>query len=171
MTTTATVRPEQPEDLSDIRAVNEQAFGRAKEADIVDSVRARGAASVSLVAERGGRIVGHILFTPVTVRSETASFEAIALGPMAVLPAYQRLEIGSQLVRAGLEACRWIGQPVVIVLGHPWFYPRFGFKPARPLGIRWEHDVLDEVFMLAELSEGALAGRDGVAYYQPEFRG
>ncbi|NOH03416.1 MAG: N-acetyltransferase [Chloroflexi bacterium] len=165
------IRPESPEDIPAIRRVNEQAFGRADEANIVDSLRKRGVVTLSLVAVQDDQIVGHILFSPVTIASETGSFEAVALGPMAVLPSHQRLGIGSQLVRAGLEKCKKMGQPIVIVLGHPEFYPRFGFKPSRPFGIRWEKDVPDEVFMVAELTEGALNGRGGVVIYQSEFRG
>jgi len=170
MNTRTTIRQERPEDIPGIRYVNEQAFGHPEEADIVDGLRQRGVIFLSLVAVQDDQIVGHILFSPVTITSETSSFEAIALGPMAVLPSHQRLGIGSELVRAGLEECREMGQSIVIVLGHPEFYPRFGFEPARPFGIRWEHDVPAEVFMVAELTEGALNGRGGVVLYQPEFR-
>ena len=170
MNTKISVRQERPEDVPAIRDVNEQAFGRVDEADIVDALRKRGAVSISLVAIQEDQVVGHILFSPVTIKSEHSSFEAIALGPMAVLPSHQRQGIGSQLVRAGLEQCKKLGQSIAIVLGHPEFYPRFGFKPSRPFGIRWENDVSPEVFMVAELSEGALNGRSGVVVYQPEFR-
>lgn len=163
------VRPERLEDVAAIRHVVEEAFGRPQEADLVDRLRRRGAYTLSLVAVEDDQIVGHILFTPVTVTSGDASFEAVALGPMAVLPSHQRRGVGSRMIRAGLEECRRGGQDVVVVLGHPTYYPRFGFKPSRPLGIRWEHDVPEEVFMVAELREGALAGRDGVVNYQPEF--
>lgn len=171
MTPKLIVRKEVLKDIAAIRCVNEQAFGRADEAYIVDSLRKREFATVSLVAVRDDQIVGHIMFSPVTIQSETDSFEAIALGPMAVSPTHQRLGIGSQLVHAGLEECKKMGQPIVIVLGHPEFYPRFGFKPSRPFGIRWENDVPDEVFMVVELTEGALDGRGGVVIYQDEFRG
>lgn len=165
------IRPEKPDDISAIRTVNEQAFGRTSEADIVDTLRKRGAIFLSLVALQDDLVVGHILFSPVTIESDTSSFEAVALGPMAVLPSHQRLGIGSQLVRKGLDQCKEMGQTVVIVLGHPEFYPRFGFKPTRPYGIRWTIDVAPEVFMVAELEEGALRGRHGTVFYQPEFGG
>ena len=170
MTSQFLIRQERAQDIPGIRYVNEQAFDRTDEADIVDSLRQRGAMFLSLVAVQGEQVVGHVLFSPVTIKSEKSSFEAIALGPMAVLPSHQRLGIGSQLVRAGLEECKKVGQSVAIVLGHPEFYPRFGFKPSRPFGIRWEQDVPAEVFMVAELNEGALNGRGGVVFYQPEFR-
>jgi putative acetyltransferase len=164
------IRQERAQDIPGICQVNEQAFGRPDEADIVDSLRQRAAIFLSLVALQGEQVVGHILFSPVTVKSDQSSFDAIALGPMAVLPSHQRSGIGSQLVRAGLEECRKMGQSIVIVLGHPEFYPRFGFKPALPFGIRWEQDLPAEVFMVAELEQGALNGRGGVVIYQPEFR-
>lgn len=170
MDTKASIRKETPEDITVIRQVNEQAFGRAGEADIVDALRRRGVVTLSLVAEQDGQIVGHILFSPVTVQSGKSSFKAVALGPMAVLPSHQRLGIGSQLVRAGLEECKKMGQFIVIVLGHPGFYPRFGFKPSRPFGIRLEKKVPDEAFMLVELTEGALHGRGGIVIYPDEFR-
>jgi putative acetyltransferase len=162
-------RPEAPEDAAAIRHVEEQAFGQTNEADLVDALRRREAFTLSLVAVEGGEIVGHILFSPVTIEAGESRFEALALGPMAVLPSHQRKGIGSRLVRAGLEECRRAGHNIVVVLGHPNFYPRFGFVPSKPFGIRWEIDVPDEVFMLAELKPGALAGRGGAVKYQPEF--
>lgn len=167
----AEVRRENPEDIDAIHDVEEQAFGRPDEANLVDALRRRGTVTLSLVAIEENRVAGHILFSPVTIESGHSRFEAVALGPMAVLPGYQNKGIGSQLARAGLEECRQLGHDVVIVLGHPNFYPRFGFVPARPLGIRWEFDVPEEVFMVAELRPGALAGRGGIVKYQPEFSG
>jgi putative acetyltransferase len=164
-----TIRPEMPEDIPAIRRVNEQAFDRAEEADLVEALRRRGVITLSLVAVEDEDIIGHILFSPVTIESGESKLEAVALGPMAVLPSYQRQGIGSRLVRAGLEECRRLGHDVVIVLGHPGFYPRFGFVPSRRFGIRWEHDVPNEVFMVAELREGALTERGGTVRYQPEF--
>jgi len=165
------IRHEAPEDVAAVRRVEEQAFGRTNEADLVDALRRRCAFTLSLVAVKDNQIVGHIVFSPVTIESGDASFGAVALGPMAVLPTHQRKGIGSQLVRAGFEECRRAGHDMVIVLGHPNFYPRFGFSPSKRYGIRWEVDVPDEVFMVAELRPGALAGRGGTVKYQPEFSG
>ena len=114
-----TVRPERPGDAAAIRRVNEAAFGRAAEADLVDALRAHGRVSRSLVAERAGMIVGHILFSPVRIDSGRTSTAAIGLAPMAVLPAHQRAGIGSLLVRTGLAECRRAGHGCVVVLGHP----------------------------------------------------
>ena len=164
------VRRERPDDVA-IRHVNEQAFGRATEADLVDRLRERGQATLSLVAVRADRVVGHILFSPVTIESGGHATAFLGLGPMAVLPAHQREGVGSLLVQAGLEECRGAGHGCVVVLGHPEYYPGFGFVPASRHGVAWEHSAPDEAFMVLELRDGALAGRGGTARYQPEFGG
>ncbi len=161
---------ERPEDANAIRLVLEEAFGQSNEADLVDALRRRGAMTLSLVALREDEVVGHILFSPVTIESAEPSFDAIALGPMAVLPSYQGKGIGSQLVRMGLEHCRQAGHEIVFVLGYPEFYGRFGFVPTKHRGIHCEFDVPDDVFMVMELRQGALAGRGGLVKYQPEFK-
>lgn len=164
-----TIRPESPEDIPGIHRVNELAFGRAGEADLVDALREEARPFLSLVAEQDGQVVGHICFTPVTIESDEGSFTALGLAPMAVLPGLQNEGIGSQLVRKGLEECRRIGHDVVVVLGHSEYYPRFGFLPASSRGLRCEYPVPDEVFMAVELSPDALAGRTGLVKYHPAF--
>ncbi len=164
-----TVRPETPEDIDPIHYVNEQAFGQEEEAEIVAKLRDRAALTVSLVASQENEVVGHIAFSPAAIELESLSFEAVTLAPMAVLPAYQKQGIGGQLIRAGLEECRSLGYEVVVVLGHPTYYPRFGFVPAKPKGITCEFEVPEEAFMVLELREGALTGRSGMVKFQPEF--
>jgi len=88
---------------------------------------------------------------------------------MSVIPERQNQRIGSLLVEEGLRRCREDGHRFAVVLGHPGFYPRFGFVPAGRFGIKSEYDVADEVFMVMELREGALRGCAGVVKYQPEF--
>jgi putative acetyltransferase len=163
------IRLETPEDIDSIRYVNEQAFGQEDESKLIERLRKHGVLTISLVAVQDGEIVGHIAFNPVVIESELSSFEAVALAPMAVLPAYQRKGIGSQMVWAGLEECRRLGHEVVVVLGHADYYPRFGFVPARPKGIDCEVEVPEEAWMILELREGALAGRSGTVKFQPEF--
>jgi putative acetyltransferase len=163
------VRPERPEDISAIRIANEQAFGRPEEADLVDALRRNGKAAISLVAEDEGRVVGHILFSPVAIQSKGTGLTGVGLAPLAVIPERQNQRIGSMLVEHGLRRCREEGHPVVVVLGHPDYYHRFGFVPASRFGIKSEYDVADEVFMVMELREGALGGCAGAAKYQPEF--
>lgn len=164
-----TIRPEKQDDLAAIRIVNEQAFGRPAEADLVDALRRNGRVTLSLVAEDGGRVVGHILFSPVTIESGGGVFVGVGLAPVAVLPEFQNQGVGSLLVKHGLDRCREAGHPFAIVLGHSSYYPRFGFSPASRFGIKGEYDVPDEHFMAMELREGALRDRAGMARYQPEF--
>jgi len=164
------IRPETPKDVDSIRYVNDQAFGQIGEGAIVDKLRNRNALTISLVATRGDKVVGHIAFSPVVIESQCSSFEAVALAPMAVLPADQRKGIGSQLVRSGLEECRRLGHEVVVVLGHPDYYPRFGFVRGKQRGIDCEFEVPDEAWMVLELKEGILRGKSGTVKFQPEFQ-
>jgi putative acetyltransferase len=168
--TLLTIRPEIPEDLASIYYVNQKAFGRSQEADLVDKLRKRGVLTISLVAVQETVIVGHIAFSPVEIASQKSSFGALTLAPIAVLPTHQNKGIGSQLVIAGLEECRRLGHEIVVLAGHPNYYPRFGFVPAYPKGVECEFEVPDEAWMIRELKEGALAGRRGKVRFQPEFR-
>lgn len=163
------VRTENLEDRKSVRRVNELAFGRRNEADLVDALRANARPYVSSVAVIDEQVVGHILFSPVSVESEGSAFTAMGLAPMAVLPECQNQGIGSRLVREGLKECQRLGEEIVVVLGHPNYYPRFGFMPASLKRLRSEYDVPDEVFMVAELVPGALKGRRGLVKYHPEF--
>jgi putative acetyltransferase len=163
------IRKESPEDYTAVRRVNELAFGQPDEAVIVDKLRGVVQPLISLVAVLEGKVVGHILFSPVSIEAEGSAFSAFGLGPMAVLPGFQRQGTGSQLVRRGLEECGRLGKNVVVVIGHPEFYPRFGFSSAKAKGLQYEYEVPDEAFMVAELTPGALRGRAGVVKFRPEF--
>ena len=165
-----TVRREQAGDEAQIRMVNMRAFGQTAEADIVDTLRKSCPAAVSLVAVYEDNIVGHILFTPAVIEGQDCRVQGMGLAPMAVLPEFQRQGIGSRLVKAGLQEMRSAHQPYVIVLGHPDYYPRFGFLRASQHGIVSEYQgVPDEAFMILILNETALKGISGVAKYRPEF--
>ena len=159
------IRPEGIADIEAIRRVNEAAFGQPDEARLVDALREQATPFLSRVAEEEGAIVGHICFTPVEIGEATIA----GLAPMAVSPARQHQGIGSRLVEAGLEECRRAGFGAVVVLGHPEYYPRFGFAPASRYGVRSEYDVPDDVFMLLELVPGAAAPLKGVARYHAAF--
>jgi putative acetyltransferase len=171
------VRAEKPEDLEAIRKVNVAAFGREREADLVDQLR--GAAStVSFVAVESEQIVGHIFFSPVAMLQSGRSANVgegagdlliLGLAPVAVLLEYQRQGIGSLLIQHGLEECIQLGFKAVVVLGSPAYYPRFGFIPAKEKGLGCEYPVPDEAFMVLELESGALEGCAGVVKYRAEF--
>ena len=165
-----TIRPEMPDDAAEVRAVNEAAFGGTLEAELIERLRVRRALTISLVALQDGQVVGHIAFSLVAIESADSSFEAITLAPVAVLPAHQRQGVGGRLVRAGLQECQNLGHDIVVVVGHPTYYPRFGFVPAREKGIGCEVAARQEACMVLELREGALAGRGGTVRFQPEFK-
>jgi putative acetyltransferase len=160
------IRDERATDAAVVHNLHAAAFARPAEAELVAALRRDGRVRLALVAEVGGAVVGHILFSPVTIAGAPGG---LGLGPMAVLPAHQRRGVGSALVRAGLARCLGIGEPVVVVVGHPEFYPRFGFVPAAARGLRCEYPVPDEAFMVNELRPGALAGRAGLVRYDPHF--
>ena len=162
------IRAETADDIPAVRRVNELAFGQPDEADIVDALRANARPHISLVAVSEGQVVGHIFLSPVTLEAEDSGSAILGLAPMAVLPEFQKQGVGSHLVREGLKECQRIGCDVVVVLGHPEYYPRFGFVPASQKGLRCEYPVPDEVFMVAELKPNALSGR-GLVRYRPEF--
>jgi putative acetyltransferase len=158
-----TIRPEHDGDAAAIRAVTAAAFPSAAEANLVDALRRQQAAVVSLVADADGRVVGHVLFSPVTLDGGDAGI--LGLAPMAVWPERQRQGIGSALVRAGLDVAGQRGAAAVVVVGHPAFYPRFGFVPASRFGLRCEYDVPDDVFMALELIPGALRTGGFIRYH------
>lgn len=161
------VRPETSVDHAAVREVNRLAFGGGAEARLVDALRDRGYARVSLVAEEGDQIVGHILFSDLPIVTPGGTVPALSLAPMAVIPSHQRRGIGSSLVREGLRACRVAGHRIVIVLGHPEFYPRFGFsaKLAEPLRCPYSGPA----FMAVELVPDALRAIEGEVRYPPPF--
>jgi putative acetyltransferase len=165
------IRPERAGDRTAVFAVVAGAFPTDAEARLVDRLRAAGAASVSLVADEGGAVVGHVLFSPVRVVADGgAAFDALGLAPMAVAPERQRRGIGGALVRAGLDGCRAAGHTIVFVLGHPDYYPRFGFEPAETHGFAYEGGPsFARAFFVRALAPDALVGRSGVVSYHAEF--
>ena len=163
------LRRETAADLALIRKVETAACDRPAEASLVEALRAAGALLFSGVAEVDGNIVGHIVFSPVVIDGERGRLRVIALALMAVYPDWQREVIGSALIRWSLGECRRDGHELVFVLGHPDYYPRFGFVPAMPLGVRCLFEAPSEAFMLLELCPGALAGLNGTVRYRPEF--
>jgi putative acetyltransferase len=165
------IRPETPDDISAIFEVNFQAFAHYDEANLVNTLRDANIFNpeLSLVAVCRDRIIGHIMFPPVTIESPLVSTPAVALAPLVVHPDYQCLGVGSALVEEGLNACRSFGHRIVIVVGHPGYYPRYGFRSARAHGIVAPFVVADEVFMVLGLVHGALDGIQGTVKYPEAF--
>lgn len=158
---------ENPNELLAIRAVNEAAFGGSEEADLVDQLRAGNSALISLVAELGSAVVGHIMFCRMWISTPLGLTPAVALAPVAVHPDHQRQGIGSRLIEHGLELLRRQGEMIVIVVGHRGYYPRFGFSTERAKSL--EGPFPREAFMAMELQVGALDGVRGSVVYPPAF--
>lgn len=162
-----TIRPEGPDDIPSVRQVHEAAFPTSAEANLVDRLRANGKTAVALVAEGDGRIVGHILFSPVTLEPPGGAV-GFALAPVAVLHDYEHHGVGRRLVQNGLAECHAQGAAFVVVLGEPAYYERFGFERASKHGLRSEYDAGDS-FMVFELVSGALPPSGTLVKYASEF--
>lgn len=164
------IRDERPGDEPGIHRINTAAFDTAVEARLVDALRRDGVLTLSLVAEDEHGLAGHIAFSPVTVtRADGSTADGIGLAPMAVRPDLQRTGVGTLLVREGLRRLGEAGHRFCVVLGHPEYYPRFGFTPASRYGLSWRSGIPDEAFMALALVEGGLSGVSGVVLYQPQI--
>jgi putative acetyltransferase len=161
------VRKERPEDCAAIRLVNEEAFGRPHEADLVDRLRAQGVVLASFVAEAEGLIVGHILFSRMSIETTDKSVAAVALAPVAVMQKFQREGIGGKLIEHGLDWLRGGIEQIVFVLGHPDYYQRFGFSTYKARFI--ESPFNPKSFMALELKPNALEGICGKVHYPDAF--
>jgi putative acetyltransferase len=167
-----TIRSETLADYAAIRAINTAAFGRPAEAQVVERVRERPDFNpeFSLVAEHDGEVVGHVLLSEMHLEDAEKSAKLLGLGPVAVRPDYQRQGIGSKLILEGLSRAKSAGYRAVILVGHPTYYPRFGFVPASRYGLQSTYNVPDDVFLALPLYEGALDGLHGMVHYSPAFR-
>jgi putative acetyltransferase len=161
------IRTENPADGPAVSAVIRQAFGGDDEVRLVERLRDGGWTRLALVAELDRQIVGHLLFSELSIVTSSGTVTALALAPLAVLPEYQSQGIGTALTHHGLDLCRQQGHAIVIVLGHPHYYPRFGFSAqlARPLDTPYAGDS----FMALELVPGAVTGIRGRVEYPPPF--
>lgn len=161
------VRAEGPGDAAAIRRIHELAFEGSVEADLVDALRDSDAwmPSLSLVAEAGSDVAGHILFSLVDIEQGPP---VLSLGPMGVTPGHQRSGVGTALVEQGLELARRTEHPLVVVLGHPAYYPRFGFTPARELGIDTPYEAPDEAWLALPLPSYH-DGIKGIVRYPPAW--
>ena len=166
-----TIRQETIHDYSQIKKVNDEAFGQENEGNLIDKLRFNPGfiPGLSIVAECNEVIIGHILFFPIKVRGVTASYESLALAPVSVKPEFQNKGIGGQLIIYGLDKARELGFHSVIVLGHKHYYPRFGFEPVGKWGINAPFDVPAEAIMALELVPDGLKGVSGTVEYPEEF--
>jgi putative acetyltransferase len=162
------VRPEEEKDWVAVHALNAAAFESPAEANLVDVLRQQARPVISLVAEEDKMVVGHIMFSPVSLTGHP-NLKIMGLAPMAVAQLHQRMGVGSALVRAGLDLCTQLGFGAAVVLGHIEYYPRFGFVPSTRFGIGCEYEVPKEAFMAVELLSGYLAGRSGTVQYHAAF--
>jgi putative acetyltransferase len=164
------IRAEKKQDIPKIFKVNTGSFSSDGEAKLVDNLRKTGVQLISLVAEEGDEICGHILFSPVAVKGDNPGKKIAGLGPMAVLPSYRKKGVGKMLVEEGLNQCLKAGFDAVVVLGHADYYPQFGFVPSVAYGIVSTYDVPDDIFMVKELKKGGLKGVQGIVSYHELFR-
>lgn len=166
------IRPEHKNDISAISMINDLAFGQEDEGNLIVKLR-KGRdyiKDLSLVACMGNEIIGHILFSKIIIKNDSEEFESLALAPMAVIPEFQGLGIGSQLIKKGLEKATKLGYESVIVLGHENYYPRFNFTPASQFQITCPFEVSDANFMAIELKKGKLDKVSGCVVYPKEFK-
>jgi putative acetyltransferase len=161
------IREETPGDCEAIRNLNRLAFGGNEEAELVDRLRSTGFVVVSLIAIENEEIMGHIVFSKVPIETDQGVIEAVSLAPMAVHPKYQRQGIGSALVRKGLDVCRERGKTIVVVLGHPQYYPRFGFSAE--LAKNLDSPFSGDAWMALQLRKGALDNVNGTVRYPEAF--
>ena len=166
------IRPEAESDAGVIQEITERAFGRPYEALVVERVRQSSGfiPELSLVAEHEGQIVGHAMFSEVAIEGESRSWTVPALGPISVMPEFQKQGVGGQMLQAGLERATELGHGVVVLIGHPTYYPRFGFVPAGSLGLKCAIPVPDNVFMAYLLRPDGLEGIQGTVVFPPAFQ-
>ncbi len=165
------ILPESKHSFYDVKRINDDAFKREDEGRLIEALRSTVGfiPELSLLAYENSLPVGHILFSKIKIETQSSVIETLALAPMAVIAKQQKQGIGSQLVLEGLRLAKELGFNGVIVLGHPQYYPRFGFEPASKFGIKPPFECPDEVFMALELQSGAFANVAGTVRYPIEF--
>ncbi|MGI4800017.1 MAG: GNAT family N-acetyltransferase [Janthinobacterium lividum] len=162
------IRPELPDDHGLVALLYRQAFIGNYEVELVEAMREAGIVPIALVAMEDDELVGHILFTDVMLEVDDRAVPALALAEMAVHADMQRSGIGARLVNAGLVEARRHGAETVVVLGHPTYYPRFGFSADRARHLATPFRSSD-AFMALELKPGSLNGIAGRVTYPPAF--
>ncbi len=165
--------PETTKDITSIRQVVTAAFGQTSEAELIEVIRQSPnfIPELSIVAVENGDVLGHILFSAIAIKTEQEAMPALALAPLAVTPMRQHQGIGSQLVDMGLSKCRELGHRIVVIVGNPLYYERFGFQKASQFGLHSSLPFPDEVFMVLELQPGVLSNIRGTVQYPAYFEG
>ena len=165
------IRSEIPSDYKAITLVNNLAFGRTNEGELVSALRylTDFNPKLSLVAVKGKDIIGHLLFFPIAILAEQETFLSLSLGPIAVHPDHQNRGVGGQLITQGHQNAMELGYSSVILLGHPSYYTRFGYRMATIWGLTNPWGIHNEAFMAVELVEGSLDGKSGMAKYPEAY--
>lgn len=170
-----TIRQERQTDYRKTEEVVQQAFlheefSDKKEHELVKRIRECDAfiPELSIVAV-DEKIVGHIMLSKITIEQGATSVESLALAPVSVARSHQKKGIGGKLIAYALEKAKELGYGSVVVLGHPEYYPKFGFKKASEWNIKAPFEVPDEVFMVMELTENSLEGVEGIVQYSSAF--
>jgi predicted N-acetyltransferase YhbS len=165
------IRPERKDDYENITLVNNKAFGQDDEGILIKKLREdeQFDPRLSLVAEIDGRIIGHILFFPITIENGDHFHDTISLAPMAVVPSLQKMGVGMELIMKGLSELQKLGYESVIVLGHPEYYPKFGFQPASKWNISAPIEYPDNALMALELVKGSLEDKSGKILFPAPF--
>lgn len=165
------VRTERAADVDAVRKLNKKAFKGKSESKLVDALRGTEwyVPELALVAELDGRVAGHLLLSLIEIKEGDSCVPALALAPMSVLPEFQRKGIGSALVKHGLAEAARLGHKIVVLVGHPEYYPRFGFVKAGEKKLSLPFECQPEAFMALELAPGALSGLSGEVSYPRPF--
>ncbi len=168
------VRVEAPDDIESIRRVTVNAFSQSSlgyhgEAELIDELRSTCESMLSLVACRNHELIGHVLFTPVTLVSSENAIEGMGLAPLSVDPACQKTGVGKRLIEFGLGILRAGGCRFVVVLGHPSYYRQHGFEPAENCGLTHGFDGIPQTLFAVHRPDLAIPIPRGRVYYQPPF--
>ncbi len=165
------IRSAQTQDHININQLIKKAFGQENESHLVNALRHRPdhVEELEMVAVLNGAVVGHIFYSQIKIVGENEETPSLALAPMAVLPDHQQKGIGKQLVEESLRMAKSLGFQSVVVLGHPEYYPKFGFVPASTFSISAPIQVPDQAYMALELQANSLEKVSGRVAYPPEF--
>jgi putative acetyltransferase len=166
------IRTETVSDFEEVYELNKLVFGRDDESKLIERIRLskQFIPELSIVIEEQNGIIGHVLLSKAEVVENDVSYEVIVLAPIAINPKHQRKGLGSKLIQEAFSKCKELGYGLIFLIGHPTYYPRFGFKPARKYHFELKQFIVrDEVFMVCELFEGELNKVKGELIYPESF--